>query len=112
VTNAAQVTGWDDFCCRDHLGLNVLGRLKPGVTLQRATETLNALALQMAREDRKDDGLSLRLRRPGLAGDNSDPSKKALLGIMLLAVPPPRSPEARNDEGLRPLDFCAVAFAS
>ncbi|HTF64413.1 MAG TPA: ABC transporter permease [Edaphobacter sp.] len=86
LTNAAQVTGWDDFCCRDHLGLNVLGRLKPGVTPQQATESLHALTLQMAKEDRKDDGLSLRLRPPGLAGDKSDPSKNALFGIMLLAV--------------------------
>jgi predicted permease len=86
VTNAQQVTGWDDFCCRDHLGLFVLGRLKPGVTREQATQSLNALAAEMAKQDRKDEGLTLRLRRPGLAEDDQDPSKKALLGMMLLAV--------------------------
>lgn len=86
VTNGQQVTGWDDFCCRDHLGFDILGTLKPGVSAKQATQSLNALAARMAKEDRKDDGLTLRLRRPGLAGDDNDPSKKALLGIMVLAV--------------------------
>jgi predicted permease len=85
LVNATQVTGWDIFCCRDHLGLVVLGRLMPGVTPQQATESLNALAVQMAKEDPKDDGLTLRLRRPGPAGDDSDPTKNALLGLMMLA---------------------------
>jgi hypothetical protein len=86
VVNAEQITGWSDLCCRDHRGFLVMGRLKPGTTPQRATETLNALAAQMAREDKKDDGLSLGVRQPGPAGDEDDPTKKGLLGIMLLAV--------------------------
>jgi predicted permease len=85
VTNAEQVTGWSDFCCRDHLGFVVMGRLKPGITTRQATESLNSLAARMGREDKKDDGLTLRLRQPGPAGDDSDPTKGALLGIMLLA---------------------------
>ncbi len=85
IVNAEQVTGWSDLCCRDHLGIAIFGRLKPGVTPQQATDSLNALALQMAKEDKKDDGLRLRLRQPGPAGDDSDPAKKALLGLMLLA---------------------------
>jgi predicted permease len=86
VVNAQQVTGWDDFCCRDHVSFNVMGRLKPDVTPQQATESLNALAAEMAREDKKDDGLTLRLRQPGPAGDENDPTKKGLLGITLLAA--------------------------
>jgi predicted permease len=86
VANAQQVTDMDDYCCRDHLAFNVMGRLKPGVTPQQASENLNALAIQMAREDKKDDGLTLRLRQPGPAGDENDPTKKGLLGIMLLAA--------------------------
>lgn len=86
VVNAQQVTGWDDFCCRDHIAFSVMGRLKPGVTPQQATESLNALATEMAREDKKDDGLTLRLRQPGPAGDENDPTKKGLLGIMLLSA--------------------------
>jgi len=62
-----------------------MGRLKLGITPRQATESLNALAAQMAREDKKDDGLRLRLRQPGPAGDESDPTKNGLLGIMLLA---------------------------
>jgi predicted permease len=85
VVNAEQVTGWSDFCCRDHTGFVVMGRLKPGITPRQATESLNALAARMGREDKKDDGLTLRLRQPGPAGDDSDPTKGALLGIMLLA---------------------------
>lgn len=86
IANAEQVTGWSDYCCRDHVNFTLMGRLRPGVTPQHATESLNALATQMAREDKKDDGLSLRLRQPGPAGDDSDPTKKGLLGIMLLAA--------------------------
>jgi len=86
IVNAEQVTGWSDLCCRDHMGLAVLGRLKPGVTWQQATGTLNSLARQMARENPKDDGLTLGLRPPGLAGNPAaEPIKKVLLGIMLLA---------------------------
>jgi predicted permease len=85
IANAEQVTGWSDYCCRDHMGIGILGRLKPGVTPAQATASLNALARQMAKEDPKDDGLTARLRRPGPAGDETDPTKKALLGIMLLA---------------------------
>lgn len=85
TVNAEQVTGWSDLCCRDHLGFTILGRLKAGVSRQQATDSLNAVARQMAREDPKDDGLTLRLRQPGPAGDRSDPTKNALLGITLLA---------------------------
>ena len=85
LSNAEQVTGWSDYCCRDHLGITVLGRLKAGVTTQQATASLDSLALQMAKDDPKDDGLALRLRQPGPAGDSSDPTRMALLGIMLLA---------------------------
>ena len=86
VVNAEQVTGWDDFCCRDHTSFLLLGRLKPNVAPQRATENLNALARQMAKENPKDEGLTFRVRHPGPAGDTHDPLKNALFGITLLAV--------------------------
>ena len=85
IVNEADVTGFDNLPYRDHYAYIVLGRLKPGVTPAQATSSLNVLARQMAKEDRKDDGLALRIRPPGPAGDESDPTKKALLGIMLLA---------------------------
>ena len=87
IVNAEQVTGWSDLCCRDHMGVWIMGRLKPGVSWQQATGSLNALAKQMAKEDPKDDGLKLGLRQPGPASvPGADPIKKILLGIMLLAA--------------------------
>jgi predicted permease len=85
LVNAAQVTGFDDLPYRDHFAFTVLGRLKPGITANQATQSLNALAAHMAKEDPKDEGLSLLVRPPGPAGDQQDPTKKALLGILLLA---------------------------
>ena len=86
IANAEQVTGWSDYCCRDHVSIEILGRLKPGVTPEQATASLNSLSAQMAKEDPKDEGLAVRVREPGPAGDETDPTKKALLGIMLLAL--------------------------
>jgi len=86
LVNESQVTGFEDLPYRDHYAFTVLGRLKPGVTPQQATHSLNALAAQMAKEDPKDDGLTALVRKPGPAGDEQDPTKKALLGILLLAI--------------------------
>ena len=85
VMNAAQVTGFDDLPYRDHFAFEVLGRLKPGITPRQASDSLNALATRMAKEDPKDDGLTTRVRVPGPAGDENDPTKVILLGITLLA---------------------------
>lgn len=85
IMNAAQVTGFDDLPYRDHFSFEVLGRLKPGVTPGQASDSLNALASQMAKEDPKDDGLTARVRVPGLVGDDGNPVKIVLLAIMLLA---------------------------
>lgn len=86
LLNAAQVTGSDDLPYRDHYGFEVMGRLKAGVTPRQATDSLNALATQMAKEDRKDDGLSASVIQAGPLGRPDNPMKKALLGIMLLAL--------------------------
>lgn len=64
----------------------VLGKLKPDVTPQQATDNLNAIAHELARQNRADDGLSARLVKPGLMGDQlGDPARSFLAGIMLLA---------------------------
>jgi len=66
--------------------LLVLGRLKPGVTPQQATDNLNAIAQELARENRADDGLDARLTKPGWMGDQlGAPARSFLAGIMLLA---------------------------
>ena len=85
VMNTQGVTGWDDLCCRDHLGFSVLGRLKPGVTVAQATASLGALARRMANADSKDKGLTLRARLPGAAGDSHDPMRRTLWALELLA---------------------------
>ncbi|HEX4022854.1 MAG TPA: ABC transporter permease [Acidobacteriaceae bacterium] len=85
LVNAAQVTGNDDLSFRDHYSFYVFGRLKPGVTPQQATQSLNALATQMAKQDPKDEALSARLIPSGPGGDSDNPTRKALLDIMLLA---------------------------
>jgi predicted permease len=72
---------------RDLLSVTVLGRLKPGVTPQQATENLNAIAAQMAKEyPETDSGLPLRLVRPGLFADNGDVIRGFLHGVTGLAL--------------------------
>jgi predicted permease len=67
--------------------VTVLGRLKPGVTPQQATENLNAIAAQMAKEyPETDSGLPLRLVRPGLFADNGDVIRGFLHGVTGLAL--------------------------
>jgi predicted permease len=67
--------------------LTVLGRLKPGVTRQRAAENLSAIAIQLAREyPRTDTGLPLRLIRPGLYADTGDVIRGSLYSVTLLTL--------------------------
>ncbi len=48
----------------------VIGRLKPGVTLESAQAAINSIATQLAREYPKDDaGISIVLSPPGMAGN-------------------------------------------
>jgi predicted permease len=86
LVNAAQVTGSDDLPYRAHYAFDVMGRLKPGVTPHQATDSLNALATQMAKEDTNDDGLSATVIQAGPLGQPDNPMKKALFAIMLLAL--------------------------
>src|SRR6266496_116864 len=70
MVNQEQVEGRDYLHSRTSIAVTVLGRLKPGVTPQRATENLNAIASQLAKEyPQTDNGVPLRLIHPGLYGD-------------------------------------------
>lgn len=66
----------------------ILGKPKPGVTPQQATDNLNVVARQLARQyPQTDDDLSARLVKPGLMGDTfGGPARSFLAGVMLLAA--------------------------
>jgi predicted permease len=67
--------------------LTVLGRLKPGVTPERAAEDLSAIAAQLAKEyPTTDTGVQLRLIRPGLQGDARDVIRGFLYGVTGLTL--------------------------
>ena len=57
IVNEGQVEGSDYLHNRTSVSVTVIGRLKPGVTPQQATENLNAIAAQLAKEyPETDDG--------------------------------------------------------
>ena len=65
----------------------MIGRLKPGVTPQQATENLNAIAAELAKEyPETDDGQPLRLIHPGLYGDDGDVIRGFLYSVTVLAL--------------------------
>jgi predicted permease len=66
----------------------ILGKLKPGVSPRQASENLNSIARQLARQyPATDEDLSARLVKPGLMGDMlGDPARAFLVSIMLLAL--------------------------
>jgi predicted permease len=66
----------------------ILGRLKPSVTPQQASDDLNAISRRLARQyPTQDDDLDARLVRPGLMGDVwGDPIRAFLSAIMVLSA--------------------------
>jgi predicted permease len=66
----------------------VLGRLKPGVTAQQASDDLNAISRRLAQQyPKEDDDLNARLVRPGLMGDVwGDPIRAFLSAIMVMSA--------------------------
>jgi predicted permease len=87
MANEEQVEGSDYLHNRTHPSVTVLGRLKPGVTARQATENLNAIAAQLAREyPETEDGQPLRLIHPGLWGDNGEVIRGFLYSVNALAL--------------------------
>ncbi len=69
------------------MNTTVIGRLKPGVTARQATENLNAISAELAREyPESDDGRPLRLIHPGLIGDEGDVIRGFLWSVTALAL--------------------------
>ena len=79
--------GADFLHSRTSVAVTVIGRLKPGVTAQWATDNLNAIAAELAKEyPETDDGQSLRLIHPGLYGDDGDVIRGFLWSVTVLAL--------------------------
>jgi len=87
MVNEEQVEGRDYLHSRTSITVTVIGRLKLGVTPQQATENLNGIAAQLAKEyPETDDGLPLRLIHPGLWGDEGDVIRGFLYSVTVLAL--------------------------
>ena len=72
---------------REGRAVLVIGRLKPGVTLQQATADLSAITAELAKEYPKTDkAVSVRLIRPGLMGDAGEGIRRFLSSVNLLAL--------------------------
>ena len=86
VVNNPDAEGTDFLSWRGAHNLYLLGSLKPHVTPQQATDNLNSIAQELARQNPDDDDLSARLTKPGLMGDEiGAPARSFLAGIMLMA---------------------------
>ena len=86
IVDSPDNEGTDFLSWRGAHNLWILGKLKPEVTPQQATDNLNSIARELARQNPADDDLSARLVKPGLMGDMfGGPARSFLTGIMLLA---------------------------
>jgi predicted permease len=83
--NEAQLSG-SDYLNDRASRLTVIGRLKPGVNAQQATENLNAIVAELAKEyPATDKGLAVRLIHPGLFGDDGELIRDFLWSVSALA---------------------------
>jgi len=87
IVEQPTIMGSDNLKYRGNHSPFIVGRLKPGVTPGAATADLNAIGAWLAKTyPGDDDGLSLSLARPGLAGDMlGGPARAFMTGVMLLA---------------------------
>ncbi len=87
MANEGQVEGSDYLRSRSAVAVTVIGRLKAGVTQEQATENLNAIAAELAKEyPQTDEGIALRLIHPGLIGDDGDVIRGFLWSVTALAL--------------------------
>jgi predicted permease len=71
---------------RGNHNLWIIGKVKPGVTEQQATDDLNGIGRDLAKQyPNTDDGLTARLLTPGFMGDALSDARSFIAGIMALA---------------------------
>ena len=87
MANQASLDGSDWLESRSYRNLFSIVRMKDGVTVPQAQAELNAIAARIARQNPKEEeGLALKLVRPGLVGDFiGGPVRGFLAGVMGLA---------------------------
>jgi predicted permease len=87
MVNEGQAGESDYFSNRANRDVTVFGRLKPGVTPQQATENLNGIVAELAKEyPETDAAVPVRLIHPGLFGDEGDVIRGFLYSVTLLAL--------------------------
>jgi predicted permease len=87
MANEASLDGIDWLESRSHRNLFSVVRMKDGVTLPQVQAELNTIAARIARQyPKEEEGLALKLARPGLVGDFiGGPARGFLAGVMGLA---------------------------
>jgi predicted permease len=88
MVNEQQINGYEYLSQRRSHSVWVIGKVRDGVTVSQATDNLNAIGAQLAKEyPAEDEGLGARLVKPGLMGDFlGDPARAFMTGILLLAL--------------------------
>lgn len=88
MINEQQINDWNYLDHRYSHTIYVIGRLRPGVTRQQASQDLNAIAAQLAKQyPQTDDQMGARLVAPGLFGDQiGGLAQEFLAGVLLLAL--------------------------
>jgi predicted permease len=88
ITDEAQIEGYNWMENRGNQNAWLVGRLKPGVTLQQASADITRLANQLARDyPQTDKGAVFRLTQPGMLGDAlGGPIRTFLAGLLAMAA--------------------------
>ena len=88
MANQASLDGLNWLESRSHKNLFAVVRIKDGVTLPQVQAELNTIAARIAHQyPKEEEGLGLKLARPGLIGDFlGGPVRGFLAGVMVLAA--------------------------